>query len=254
MISRNDDLDVAKGVGICLVVLGHTLTYANWPSRFIFTFHMPLFFVISGMLYSGGRFFSGKYMSAYLFFLLLSVIKFPFDSSLLPSSWCGLCRMLWVSFVHCHPTLNGPLWFLVTLTMCRMVFAGIERGLATSSQRRILCALFLSGVVIGALYCARLPFSWRRFYVPYMVTNLPLALFFYACGYWLKPKFEFLLLIKGSRFFFSIGRCDGVCFPFVCDETHHNNKFVRCANWDAICFFVRTVGGCNDLSLYELYQ
>ena len=206
-MSRNYSLDVARGIGICLVVLGHTLTYDNWPSRFIFTFHMPLFFVISGMLYSRGKIedFNGKYMSAYLFFLLLSVVKLPFDSSLLPSSWGGVCRMLWGCFVHCHPTLNGPLWFLVTLTMCRMVFACIDRGLAMSSRRRILGGIFLLGVAVAALYCARLPFAWRRFYVPYMVTNLPLALFFYACGCWLRPKLESLLQIKAPKIFLLFG-------------------------------------------------
>ena len=43
-------LDMAKGVGIILVVLGHS-TYCNDQLlTIISSFHMPLFFIISGML------------------------------------------------------------------------------------------------------------------------------------------------------------------------------------------------------------
>ena len=41
-------IDSAKGIGIILVVLAHTF----WGGRtIIYTFHMPLFFFISGALY-----------------------------------------------------------------------------------------------------------------------------------------------------------------------------------------------------------
>ena len=42
--------DLAKGIGIILVVLGH-LEFISMPLRyFIVSFHMPMFFMISGML------------------------------------------------------------------------------------------------------------------------------------------------------------------------------------------------------------
>ena len=50
-MEREIPLDIAKGIGIILVVLGHTL--AGWGTshqvlhRFIYSFHMPLFFGIS---------------------------------------------------------------------------------------------------------------------------------------------------------------------------------------------------------------
>lgn len=55
-------LDYAKGIGIFLVVLGHTLRAmvnseilessitVNSIDRWIYAFHMPLFFLISGLL------------------------------------------------------------------------------------------------------------------------------------------------------------------------------------------------------------
>ena len=47
---RIDYLDMAKEIGILLVIIGH-ISYVSEPVRqYISTFHMPLFFVISGML------------------------------------------------------------------------------------------------------------------------------------------------------------------------------------------------------------
>lgn len=52
---RYDFLDVAKAVGIYLVILGHMVIF-NWKEfRFIFAFHMPLFFVVAGFIWGGRR-------------------------------------------------------------------------------------------------------------------------------------------------------------------------------------------------------
>ena len=40
-------IDVAKGITIILVVLGHS-SLPSTISRFIWAFHMPLFFLVSG--------------------------------------------------------------------------------------------------------------------------------------------------------------------------------------------------------------
>jgi fucose 4-O-acetylase-like acetyltransferase len=43
-------IDVIKGIGIVFVVAGHT--YIGEVKDFIFLFHMPLFFFISGFLFT----------------------------------------------------------------------------------------------------------------------------------------------------------------------------------------------------------
>ncbi len=48
--SRLNYLDIAKGIGIILVILGHIEYIGNALKLFIVAFHMPLFFVMSGML------------------------------------------------------------------------------------------------------------------------------------------------------------------------------------------------------------
>ena len=50
MKNRVTYLDLAKGIGIILVVLGHMENISSELRIWISSFHMPLFFVISGML------------------------------------------------------------------------------------------------------------------------------------------------------------------------------------------------------------
>lgn len=49
---RLDYIDVCKAVGILLVVLGHTYTIPNILYIIIYSFHMPLFFIIAGFVYN----------------------------------------------------------------------------------------------------------------------------------------------------------------------------------------------------------
>ena len=53
MKQRNQTIDLAKGIAIILMVFGHCYEGDNVISRWIYAFHMPFFFLISGMLYAG---------------------------------------------------------------------------------------------------------------------------------------------------------------------------------------------------------
>ena len=60
-MQRNEYLDIIKGIGILLVVLGHSIQFGMglgnecfWDNplfKIIYSFHMPLFMLISGWLY-----------------------------------------------------------------------------------------------------------------------------------------------------------------------------------------------------------
>ena len=54
-MQRDESIDIIKGIGILLVVLGHS-GCPQVLSQVIYSFHMPLFFIASGI------FFSGKYL------------------------------------------------------------------------------------------------------------------------------------------------------------------------------------------------
>jgi fucose 4-O-acetylase-like acetyltransferase len=130
-------VDHAKGIGIFLVVLGHVLNglqdasilshsvYDDFVVRFIYSFHMPLFFFIAGLFVqrsanrSISRFFLDK----------LSVIVYPYFV------WSFLQGLIEIGAAHYvnHPTsafallkiIYSPIkqyWFLYALFIMLMIY------------------------------------------------------------------------------------------------------------------------------------
>ena len=52
-VQRVGYLDIAKGIGIILVVMGHNdfALISPFAHKFIYSFHMPMFFFMSGMFF-----------------------------------------------------------------------------------------------------------------------------------------------------------------------------------------------------------
>lgn len=78
MSSRVLWLDIAKGITIILMVIGHTSIPMSL-SNFIWSFHMPLFFIASGWMtdwqkYSVGNFVIKKTPSILLPFAIYSIV------------------------------------------------------------------------------------------------------------------------------------------------------------------------------------
>lgn len=78
--SRLTALDSLRGFGILLVVLGHTSRSAGLVS-WIFSFHMPLFFIISGMLFHERQFldsFKKKVARLLIPYLFFGIVTFAY--------------------------------------------------------------------------------------------------------------------------------------------------------------------------------
>jgi len=179
-------LDYAKGIGIMLVVLGHivrglvdnSLVSANdprfqWFDFTLYTFHMPLFFLISGMtaeasLERGKRnFIKGKIWTIafpyVLWSLLFGTLRVLFSSK--DVTWD---RLAWIGL---YPM--SIFWFLYVLFLCHMAFAFFP------AQRRY----FLFGASAGALIVSE--------FVPQDVKNIwpPLFYFFWAMPFYMAGHF-----------------------------------------------------------------
>ena len=117
---RNQWVDVAKGIAIILMILGHA-AIPNSFSRFIYSFHMPLFFIASGMMtnwtkYSVKGFTKKKLKTlAAPFFIYSGIVLLLMNKFLeggeIPFSWSG-----WQGYA---------LWFIpvlfVSLILVRIV-------------------------------------------------------------------------------------------------------------------------------------
>ena len=121
-------LDIAKSIGIFLIVFGH-LSISKFTMDFLWTFHVPLFFFISGFLFkpTAGDIFLNRlksrlilpYIYIYLINALLVVlIKFDFNINSIIAMVLGL---FWGSPGYSH-FVNGALWFLPALIIVELIY------------------------------------------------------------------------------------------------------------------------------------
>lgn len=48
---RNESFDILRGIGIIIMVMGH-IGFGNVFDKYIHTFHMPIFFFVSGYFFN----------------------------------------------------------------------------------------------------------------------------------------------------------------------------------------------------------
>lgn len=99
-------IDISKGIGICLVILGHTYR-ANPVLNWICSFHMPLFFILSGWLRGMKQ---NKYKKT-------EYISRKFDALIIPLIiFMVLTYLYWLIIEHHFREFSmGPMWFLPIL-------------------------------------------------------------------------------------------------------------------------------------------
>lgn len=188
-------LDIAKGIGILLVVLGHCLHINEKYFQLIFVFHMPLFFALSGYVFKGSDSFwlflkkkAKTLLLPFLGFFLLGLIV-----TLLVPVWkqglslAGLKNDLWLAdpnAVH-----NSSIWYLVCLFFVALLFYFISK---LPAPVQFLCLLL--SYVLGIRY-SRQPFVFMGYArLPLNFDVLPVAVVFYALGHYAKTSNAIALL------------------------------------------------------------
>ncbi|MCR5356121.1 MAG: acyltransferase family protein [Lachnospiraceae bacterium] len=159
-------IDVCRGVGIILVLLGHAESPFKW---LIFGFHMPLFFILSGYLYKGGRkaseYISGlfkRYMIPYFVLAFLNLIVRMFQMYFedgLTKEWVG--RFIFLGIADAGEWLPNcvSLWFLTALFLAMAGMYLIHEKLMPF-QRFIVVLLCLAGAVLMDRFnCPNVPFN-----------------------------------------------------------------------------------------------
>jgi len=134
-------IDVAKGIGITLVVAGHT-GISPLATKCVSAFHMPLFFFLSGLLYKNRPFAEVVQRRArtlvlpYFVFSLTDLIVY--NVVIGGCSW-GLAHWGWQLLGIVYGTPGGPyepivfpLWFLLSLFLAHAMFSLV---LLVSRQR-----------------------------------------------------------------------------------------------------------------------
>lgn len=182
---RLDDIDRAKGVLIILAVIGH-IWQAGPVHNFIYAFHMPAFFVISGML----MFHTQSYEQKYFRFLLRRIYAFG-----IPFIFFEILGVLTDILRH-GVTLNvkgyifntlllhfndSNMWFLAALFLIEAIFCAAKKLLKKDWAVGALCGALFVGYLL-------LPRGENR----YMQTLMQAChyLMYFAAGFYAKAWFE----------------------------------------------------------------
>ncbi|RPJ79379.1 MAG: acetyltransferase [Alphaproteobacteria bacterium] len=167
-------IDALKGIGIMLVVLGHHSLPAALDT-YIFSFHMPLFFFISGFLFdfgkyskSGANFVKGKFRSLLLpyfffafltclFYCLLDIVYQPKVTNIEFCEANALYRIYSILYAL-GPLIsyNPPLWFLPCLFVTELLFYGFAKKYYLEPKKLVFWLIVIG--ILGYLYAMYVPF------------------------------------------------------------------------------------------------
>jgi fucose 4-O-acetylase-like acetyltransferase len=182
-------LDAAKGIGIIFVVMGHIAT-GPLPARFIFSFHMPLFFFLSGVAFNFSRqeqFIRRRVRSLlvpYFFFCILSFLYwFMLERHFRPSDFDVTSAFLNIFFAQGGKYIfNSVMWFLPCLFVVEVCFYTVRRKVRSQAATALLV---LACAVAGFALSGAEPFlRWFRLpvRVPWMLDTALVSIPFYALG------------------------------------------------------------------------
>jgi fucose 4-O-acetylase-like acetyltransferase len=134
MRDRSTLIDIMKGILILLVVVGHVIQFNNYNNfdnniifRFIYSFHMPAFFVVSGFLFGYSKckdkiflLLCNNTFRLVIPFITWYVIKYIIDKQ-----WVNYTFFNFIKLIIKSPD-NG-LWFLWVLFVIRVIFILLKK-------------------------------------------------------------------------------------------------------------------------------
>ena len=168
-------IDTARGIAILLVILGH-MPINKWTHDFIYSFHMPLFFIISGFFIAGetalavSEYIKKKYtrlIIPYLFFGILIMIPFSivFEAYRTGDASIGTMSNLFSRHLVGHliglrndwPYV-GLFWFLPCL-FCSLILIFLISKYCGKYVLPVVVILSAGGFLYNYFISSSLPFS-----------------------------------------------------------------------------------------------
>ncbi len=203
MAKRVQYIDIAKGIGIVLVVMGHNdfALISPFAHKLIYSFHMPMFFFMSGMFFKPdvpfwsflrNRF--NRVLKPFLAILLL--IYFASISFSKVSLVMATRRLLKAMYANGHYLDWFQLWFLPHLfavsLFAYLFFKAVKSNQIYKVRWVILTVIYIAGVFSMSYFW---PFKFNLLDREFVLYGLPFSIdlvlvsgFFFIFGYELNKK------------------------------------------------------------------
>lgn len=147
--------DAAKAIGIFFIVIGHVFHDQGIYAQYVYSFHVPLFFFLTGVTFSRGKNGFWKFLIQKLTRLLVPFYIFAavswgayailgkFVSSFAEKAIDSSVPAIIISTLKGYCAVNTPLWFLPCLFLELLFLYAITFIIdRIASKRRLLYALF----------------------------------------------------------------------------------------------------------------
>ena len=209
-------VDNAKSIGVLLVIIGHFLGFTNFNiiNNIIYSFHVPLFFILSGYVYklkpkiSIIKKFKKLIIPAYLYIYIYIAFRFIFDKNYIDSFEKFLKNN---TYILGRINGNTPTWYFICLFEI-YVFQYIINKLFGDKANKCIGIL----AIVFTFYC-----YINKIQINYLGTNKMIFGYFYFVFGTLFVKNEKienkkLIIITLFFLFFSIlnGKCTFYGFVF----------------------------------------
>lgn len=207
--NRLNYLDVCKAIGIILVVLGHTYGLPEVLYNIIYSFHMPLFFIVSGYLYNETKYNDisfnklinlrfRAYVIPYISFGTINLITEILMSFILQKKILSVDVILnkLRGILLCYADVENmpncsPIWFLMCLFISSLLFWAIIKY--TKRYTPVFC-----------IFCMCLSFciyEFVDFKIPWSISTSFMATFFMYIGYSVK-KYNIIYKAQKLKYFY----------------------------------------------------
>lgn len=203
-------IDTAKLLGIYLVILGHIKLSNQYATNIIYSFHVPLFFFLSGLTFHDKSIklvfkksvkrliipYASMYLITYPWWFFVSFLRHPelYDRTIhhgfIKPFW-GMLLGIGLDTDYSYMT-NVPLWFLLGLFWCRMI-AVISKK--TNEKHPIMTQIIFSAIVTATVVL-----FWRTdIIIPFSLGAAFMAYPFFALGIILSPKIKHSINEKSKK-------------------------------------------------------
>lgn len=194
-------LDAAKGVGILLVLIGHLgiemMPGARQVQVWIYSFHMPLFFFLSGYLFS-----TGKNLKDFALKKLRSIVLPYFVFGSVMVLYCvydsvknNYYSEQWLSDLVRHVVVQDhwwTIWFLACILVLNVMMYPMVRLLKRGWALALTAGLLAAA---GLLY-----YRFGGGFLPWNIDVAFCAMPFFCCGYLVRGhKAAFAELVSGVK-------------------------------------------------------
>ena len=185
---RNIHIDVAKGISIFFVVLGHVLMKRGdtdvFPLQFIYSFHMPLFFIISGMFLNIHRNLKevviNKGVALLYPYCIFSVIAILFITSKYMVGIVDKDDVIDIILISVSLQGYGVLWFLPTLYLGIIFFHLLYKCQYNK--------LFLIGLILVNLFLNSFPDHISSNIIFIFLYRVMMTTLFLSVGHFIVEK------------------------------------------------------------------